>query len=215
MNQQFTYKQELNRNVRTRQGCEFNPCFPGAKCMKTYQYPGFECGACPFGFVGNGQVCTRLEFADEDYGCGEKCDEILIEKEVIVAPCELKIEGKCTPDTCEESNPCAENEICIDEDKGTRCEPKPTILPRAHRDKIATPRKLEAYDSGEEITQMLEELQEKFEPICDEDTCFPGVICKAASTGPSCGKCPLGFKGDGKFCEKLTCEDSPCFPGSK
>ena len=59
--------------------------------MKIAQYPGYDCGACPFGFVGNGITCTRLEFADNDYGCGEKCDEMLIETEIIIAPCDIKV----------------------------------------------------------------------------------------------------------------------------
>ena len=68
-------------STNQRVSCDQSPCFPGTNCMSTYQNPGFECGACPYGYVGNGIRCIESEFADEDYGCGEKCDEILIEQE--------------------------------------------------------------------------------------------------------------------------------------
>lgn len=30
--------------------CQFNPCFPGVKCVNTA--PGYRCEACPLGFTG-------------------------------------------------------------------------------------------------------------------------------------------------------------------
>ena len=54
-----------------------------------------------------------------DYdGCGMKCDEILIEQEVIVAPCDMKIDSNCgSIPTCQETT-CEEDQICIDEKTG-------------------------------------------------------------------------------------------------
>ena len=44
-----------------------------------------------------------------------KCDELLIEQEVIVAPCDMKIDSDCgsTP-TCKDTT-CEADQICIDE----------------------------------------------------------------------------------------------------
>ena len=220
VNQQYEYQQNAfqTTNQNTPTGCEYNPCFPGTKCMSTYRSPGYECGACPFGTVGNGITCVPVdsEEADTDYGCGEKCDEILIEQEIIVAPCKLKLGGKCSPDTCAESNPCKDDETCVDEEDGTRCEPKPVPVQRAHRDQIVGKIQVEEFKDENDITKLLEELNDKFAvEQCTENSCYPGVTCTDTSRGPQCAKCPLGFKGDGKVCDKLTCDDQPCFPGAE
>ena len=160
--------------------------------------------------------------------------KISFSQEVIIAPCKLKIDGKCGPETCEEKNPCKKDEICIDEKDGTRCEKKPSeikpeqeTLERSHRDKIAIvvkplqrkksdeKEKIEKTKKESEFSRLLEELNRKFKPTCEADTCFPGVLCTLKASGPSCGKCPIGYKGDGVSCERLTCDDSPCFPDVK
>jgi len=42
---------------------------------------------------------------------------------------------------------------------------------------------------------------------------FYRVECRDTSDGPVCGPCPLGFKGDGRFCERDACAQNPCFSG--
>lgn len=45
---------------------------------------------------------------------------------------------------------------------------------------------------------------------CGVDRCFPGVICTDTELGHSCGKCPIGFKGNGTHCEDINeCTDWP------
>lgn len=42
--------------------------------------------------------------------------------------------------------------------------------------------------------------------------CFAGVKCHDTSNGMTCGKCPRGFKGDGRTCIRVeTCDSHPCF----
>ena len=114
-----------------------NIIWSGLLCWEIFNpYEGYECGACPYGYVGNGITCIKEEYASEDYGCGEKCDEIMIEEEIVV-PCRFGKNnkgGRCTPDTCEEQNPCKKNELCIDDEGGTRCEKNPEFS-RASRNR--------------------------------------------------------------------------------
>ncbi|XP_074650501.1 cartilage oligomeric matrix protein-like [Tubulanus polymorphus] len=48
---------------------------------------------------------------------------------------------------------------------------------------------------------------------CDDKPCYPDVSCTDTSFGPVCGKCPSGFTGDGRKCQRVTCRDKPCFGG--
>ncbi|XP_068140578.1 cartilage oligomeric matrix protein isoform X2 [Drosophila tropicalis] len=44
--------------------------------------------------------------------------------------------------------------------------------------------------------------------------CYPGVDCHDSATGPRCGRCPVGFVGDGKACKPgVTCANFQCYPG--
>lgn len=41
--------------------CQFNPCFPGVKCVNTA--PGFRCDACPLGYTGQPVEGVGVAFA--------------------------------------------------------------------------------------------------------------------------------------------------------
>ncbi|KAI4467407.1 thrombospondin [Holotrichia oblita] len=45
--------------------------------------------------------------------------------------------------------------------------------------------------------------------------CYPGVECVDTLSGPKCGSCPRGYKGDGLNCEKIhvTCAEKYCASG--
>ncbi|CAB1334240.1 unnamed protein product, partial [Coregonus sp. 'balchen'] len=45
----------------TRSRCSPNPCFKGVSCMETFDYPGYRCGPCPEGMMGNGTHCQDID----------------------------------------------------------------------------------------------------------------------------------------------------------
>lgn len=49
-----------HKNVCVLQ-CQFNPCFPGVKCVNTA--PGFRCEACPNGYTGQPVEGVGVAFA--------------------------------------------------------------------------------------------------------------------------------------------------------
>ena len=51
---------KMKTDCPTCQVCKLNPCFPGASCIDVPNEPGFECGTCPYGFVGNGIKCYEI-----------------------------------------------------------------------------------------------------------------------------------------------------------
>ncbi|KAK5648497.1 hypothetical protein RI129_003389 [Pyrocoelia pectoralis] len=45
-------------------------------------------------------------------------------------------------------------------------------------------------------------------------SCFPGVECIDTDDGPTCGRCPYGYMGNGYECIRVRmCRDNPCFAG--
>ncbi|XP_077382007.1 thrombospondin-3a [Festucalex cinctus] len=44
-----------------RSRCSPNPCHPGVACADSPHFPGFTCGACPPGTVGNGTRCRDVD----------------------------------------------------------------------------------------------------------------------------------------------------------
>uniref|UniRef100_A0A8C8DS34 Thrombospondin 4b n=1 Tax=Oryzias sinensis TaxID=183150 RepID=A0A8C8DS34_9TELE len=51
--------------------CQFNPCFPGVKCVNTA--PGFRCDACPLGYIGLPVEGVGIVFAQTNK---QVCDDI-------------------------------------------------------------------------------------------------------------------------------------------
>uniref|UniRef100_A0A0K2TSG3 Uncharacterized protein n=1 Tax=Lepeophtheirus salmonis TaxID=72036 RepID=A0A0K2TSG3_LEPSM len=52
-------------------------------------------------------------------------------------------------------------------------------------------------------------------PECSDipSPCFHGVKCRNTPDGPVCGECPIGFEGNGHFCERKICKTNPCYSG--
>ncbi|KAJ8335208.1 hypothetical protein SKAU_G00408470 [Synaphobranchus kaupii] len=44
-----------------RSRCMPSPCYKGVHCMETFDYPGFRCGPCPEGMMGNGTHCQDID----------------------------------------------------------------------------------------------------------------------------------------------------------
>ncbi|KAF3848643.1 hypothetical protein F7725_015140 [Dissostichus mawsoni] len=115
----FASKTSVGSREVTRNECQFNPCFPGVKCVNTA--PGFRCDACPLGYSGlaiegvgivyaqtNKQVCDDVDeckgtnngvwigWAGNGYLCGKDTD----------------IDGypddklKCKDSSCKKANAC-------------------------------------------------------------------------------------------------------------
>uniref|UniRef100_A0A8C1XI13 Thrombospondin 3a n=1 Tax=Cyprinus carpio TaxID=7962 RepID=A0A8C1XI13_CYPCA len=75
-----------------RSRCQPNPCFNGVGCMETFDFPGYRCGPCPEGMIGNGTHCQDID---------EECSDI--------DEC-LDLANACTP-----------NSICINTIGSYRC----------------------------------------------------------------------------------------------
>uniref|UniRef100_A0A674E4M3 Thrombospondin 3a n=1 Tax=Salmo trutta TaxID=8032 RepID=A0A674E4M3_SALTR len=56
-----------------RSRCSPNPCFKGLSCMETFDYPGYRCGPCPEGMMGNGTHCQDI---DEECADIDECIEV-------------------------------------------------------------------------------------------------------------------------------------------
>lgn len=63
--------------------CQFNPCFPGVKCVNTA--PGYRCDACPLGYTGLAVEGVGIVFAQTNkqvkesrvrLGLGERMEKI-------------------------------------------------------------------------------------------------------------------------------------------
>uniref|UniRef100_A0A672RZ27 Thrombospondin-3a-like n=1 Tax=Sinocyclocheilus grahami TaxID=75366 RepID=A0A672RZ27_SINGR len=50
-----------------RSRCQPNPCFKGVGCMETFDFPGYRCGPCPEGMMGNGTHCQDIDEAQPCY----------------------------------------------------------------------------------------------------------------------------------------------------
>uniref|UniRef100_A0A8C1QEU5 Thrombospondin 3a n=1 Tax=Cyprinus carpio TaxID=7962 RepID=A0A8C1QEU5_CYPCA len=53
-----------------RSRCQPNPCFKGVACMETFDFPGYRCGPCPEGMIGNGTHCQDIDEAQPCYTPG-------------------------------------------------------------------------------------------------------------------------------------------------
>lgn len=188
--------------------CKFSPCFPGSQCIDVAHEPGFECGSCPYGYVGNGIKCFHMESNEaEEIGCGEKCDMVMIEQEVIVAPCELDIGSKCGATVCKDDT-CQPDQICVDEEDGPKCIPR-------KEERLST-REMAVETQIATITSVsISEQAASADEECPPNHCYPGVSCSVHESEPKCESCPAGMIGDGKHCRRLNCKDKPCYPGSQ
>ena len=222
--------------------CAKRPCHPGVKCHDSPNGIHYRCGACPKGYRGNGHFCQDINDCAgfnpgpcgwggvrggcNDTGAGTytcKCRQ----HNVFAGGTCRRIQNCTKQETllCAKKATCNSNganrtnatctcgagfvgdgKICLNQDG---CRNRPVICRRA-----SSPAYLLAVQHSQ---QQRNHTSDGYRVICRP--CFPGVKCldKAPPlTGYKCGKCPLGYTGDGRKCKDADdCKGDPCRVSSK
>ncbi|XP_054903327.1 von Willebrand factor D and EGF domain-containing protein [Poeciliopsis prolifica] len=160
--------------------CSRAPCYTGVLCFESVHVSaGFACGPCPPGFQGNGQTCTKM--GQEKLTSGK------------YAGTNSTDERTHSSSSSSSSSPASNNQP---PDRKWR----PDTRRVSFRDKQPTGSRAfsPSVHRGQHSTV-----------TCSDSPCFPGVTCEPTRSGsPRCGRCPLGYAGDGVVC-KAVCR-YPC-----
>ncbi|XP_071380283.1 thrombospondin-3a-like isoform X3 [Centroberyx affinis] len=119
--------------------CEPNPCYKGVSCTETREYPGYRCGPCPNGMMGNGTHCQDVDECILAQPCFRPEGCVNTAKGFSCEPCPAGYSGpqlsgvgvdfakshhqECHDvDECVElSNNCVPNSVCINTEGSFRC----------------------------------------------------------------------------------------------
>uniref|UniRef100_A0A8C1XHT1 Thrombospondin 3a n=1 Tax=Cyprinus carpio TaxID=7962 RepID=A0A8C1XHT1_CYPCA len=132
---------ELREDIREqpRSRCQPNPCFNGVGCMETFDFPGYRCGPCPEGMIGNGTHCQDIDECSEAQPCYTPGACVNTAKGFTCEPCPPGFWGpplsgfgveyakshrqECSDiDECLDlANACTPNSICINTIGSYRC----------------------------------------------------------------------------------------------
>uniref|UniRef100_A0A8C1JMI6 Thrombospondin 3a n=1 Tax=Cyprinus carpio TaxID=7962 RepID=A0A8C1JMI6_CYPCA len=122
-----------------RSRCQPNPCFKGVACMETFDFPGYRCGPCPEGMIGNGTHCQDIDECAEAQPCYTPGACVNTAKGFTCEPCPPGLWGpplsgfgveyakshrqECSDiDECLDlANACTPNSICINTIGSYRC----------------------------------------------------------------------------------------------
>uniref|UniRef100_A0A8C2HKZ4 Thrombospondin 3a n=1 Tax=Cyprinus carpio TaxID=7962 RepID=A0A8C2HKZ4_CYPCA len=122
-----------------RSRCQPNPCFNGVGCMETFDFPGYRCGPCPEGMIGNGTHCQDIDECAEAQPCYTPGACVNTAKGFTCEPCPPGLWGpplsgfgveyakshrqECSDiDECLDlANACTPNSICINTIGSYRC----------------------------------------------------------------------------------------------
>uniref|UniRef100_A0A8C1R7N1 Thrombospondin 3a n=1 Tax=Cyprinus carpio TaxID=7962 RepID=A0A8C1R7N1_CYPCA len=122
-----------------RSRCQPNPCFNGVGCMETFDFPGYRCGPCPEGMIGNGTHCQDIDECSEAQPCYTPGACVNTAKGFTCEPCPPGFWGpplsgfgveyakshrqECSDiDECLDlANACTPNSICINTIGSYRC----------------------------------------------------------------------------------------------
>ncbi|XP_071751491.1 thrombospondin-3a-like [Centroberyx gerrardi] len=119
--------------------CEPNPCYKGVSCTETREYPGYRCGLCPNGMMGNGTHCQDVDECILAQPCFRPEGCVNTARGFSCEPCPAGYSGpqlsgvgvdfakshhqECHDvDECVElSNNCVPNSVCINTEGSFRC----------------------------------------------------------------------------------------------
>uniref|UniRef100_A0A667XY01 Thrombospondin 3b n=1 Tax=Myripristis murdjan TaxID=586833 RepID=A0A667XY01_9TELE len=119
--------------------CEPNPCYKGVSCTETREYPGYHCGLCPDGMMGNGTYCQDVDECILAQPCFRPETCVNTAKGFSCEPCPVGYSGpelsgvgvdfakshhqECHDvDECMElPNACVPNSVCINTEGSFRC----------------------------------------------------------------------------------------------
>uniref|UniRef100_A0A8C8F117 Thrombospondin 3 n=1 Tax=Oncorhynchus tshawytscha TaxID=74940 RepID=A0A8C8F117_ONCTS len=119
--------------------CEPNLCYKGVPCTETREYPGYRCGACPEGMMGNGTHCQDIDECAVARPCFSSEGCVNTAKGFTCESCPVGFSGsllsgvgvefakshkqECTDvDECADlSNTCIPNSVCTNTEGSFRC----------------------------------------------------------------------------------------------
>ncbi|KAK3262135.1 hypothetical protein CYMTET_28992 [Cymbomonas tetramitiformis] len=204
-------------------GCAGEPCFPGVACtdVKASSVAELgrtrECGACPGGYEGDGEVCEDVDECalEANGGCWQhpadasvrsQCTNALTSAGTpngrLCSPCPEGFKGSGETG-CTEFTPCpVNNGGCWSAAEGEFDLPVTTtcVAGDGSGGNICGECPGEGFSGSGDVGCVDID-------SCADGPCFPGVECtdvRAPALGYECGQCPEGYRGDGEHCELCT-----------
>ncbi|XP_061573968.1 von Willebrand factor D and EGF domain-containing protein [Cololabis saira] len=191
--------------------CSRGPCFPGVQCVESvHASTGFVCGPCPPGLYGNGKTCTPT---GQDSVSSGPNGHVLIPDSI------SDKEKTSTSHSSSSSSPTSPGRApdrklrpgtaVSSSRRGSVIDGETwTMLQNQTAAAVTDPIVLGGQSGGVELTPDLSAgVGWRLPPqqtTCADSPCFPGVACVATDSGSfRCGRCPLGYTGDGVVCKAV------------
>ncbi|KAM6945369.1 von Willebrand factor D and EGF domain-containing protein [Aplochiton taeniatus] len=196
--------------------CEGRPCFPGAPCLNTVG--SYSCGPCPRGRQGDRVTCTA-PLLQSTTAAG-----VNVKATCASRPCFPGVQcinrrpphvgyvcGRCPPGlhgngrTCRKLLKTADGDLTVEMEPLPEYSAVPDIIPAQ---RLTTPGRKTHNSPLYWVTALHHQTRSAVTPArplsCAERPCFPGVPCEPTPDGGfHCGRCPLGYTGDGQACKAV------------